>query len=267
MTSYLIIDFNALFHRSRNALKRGGRSFSSPEGFPTTGVFSSLAALFSLTKEHPDHKVVIATEGKNSTASRKTASEGEYKEHRGSSDPDFITELTFTLDALRLLYPVLSLEGLEGDDTIASLVRTLPPEGSAVVYSCDRDLIPLVSNNVDVLLFTTNKKRKLWDLEAVKAEYGGFHGRDLYTLKSLTGDKSDNITGHKGVGLKTAIKLVETGALTPEHGATMSRNLPLILPHLADISLADLEFPESDRNSQQFNTLLESIGIYKVKHR
>lgn len=277
MTKYLIFDFNALFHRSRNALMRTGRKFSSPDGVPTTGVFSSLSTVLSLVKEFPDYKVIVVTEGEGSTASRKEDSGGEYKAHRGPCDKEFTVEITLALQALSYLYPVLSFHGLEGDDTITRLAKSLGQDDEAIIYSCDRDLLPLVNHQVKALLFTTQKKRKLRDLSEVKEAYCGLHGDDLYYVKAMTGDSSDNISGIKGVGLKTAISLYKSeGKMAFEslkftsnklvgNEEVVRNNLKLVLPKFCN------QVPEPQAltwplNSEGFNSFMAQLGIKKVKH-
>lgn len=211
MSKYLLIDFYPLFHRSRRALSQRG-SFTSPSGFPTTGIFSSLRTVFSIEKKWPDHKIVIVTEGKDSTNLRKKLSPG-YKGGR-KNDSNFYVELNKTLEILGNIFPVISREYREADDTIAAIVDKADSEDEFIVWSCDRDLLPLISENVQVNLFSTNKKQKLWGIPEFKEEYDGLEPEALYLVKAFMGDPSDNIPGFKGVGKKTAIKFYREGGVS-----------------------------------------------------
>lgn len=275
MAKYLLIDFNALFHRSRNALLRTGRSFSAPDGTPTTGIFSSISTVLSLGKEFKDHEVIVATEGQGSLEYRRSEGSESYKGSRTSHSTDFYTELNITLDLLSKLFPVIKVPGLEGDDSIANLAALIGEDDEAIIYSCDRDLLPLVSDRVRVLLFTTQKKRKMWDLPSIREEYGGFQGEALYFLKMMTGDASDEIPGIKGLGLKTAIKVLkEVGVERFKKGEyhhlklkgneeMLSANLTQVMP----IYLDNFEFPQRVKQQiDEFNEGLSKLGIKKVEY-
>jgi DNA polymerase-1 len=275
---YLIIDFNALFHRSRNALLRTGRTFTSPNGEPTTGIFSSVRTIFSLLKEYPDHSLVIATEGKNSLAKRRKEDEN-YKASRTGHSDDFYFELNTALELLSHIAPIVQLDEMEGDDAIAALVQSLGDADEALIFSCDRDLLPLVSERVRVLLFTTQKKKKVWDLQSVKEEYGGHSGKALYYLKMMTGDGSDEIPGIKGVGLKTAIKILnEVGLDSFERGeynhpkligecGMLNRNRTLVFPHIVHVmTISSITVPLNLSSIEELNRGLEYLGIKKVKY-
>ena len=90
---------------------------------------------------------------------------------------------------------------MKSDDLIAELCSAFPRNEDIVVKTKDRDLYQLLEHpNVRIHNFT-----KFITVEDFESEYG-IEPKQFLDLKSLAGDKSDNIPGIKGVGPKTAAK-------------------------------------------------------------
>ena len=98
---------------------------------------------------------------------------------------------------------ILAPENIEADDAIAYISKQLLTESKVFIMSSDKDFIQLVDDRIAVWSPT---KKKLYFKEDVVEDYKlPAHNYLLY--RTLTGDKSDNIPGVKGIGLKTLIKL------------------------------------------------------------
>ena len=96
---------------------------------------------------------------------------------------------------------ILSLDGTEADDVIAYLTMTIFKK-DVTIMSTDKDFLHLVSDRVNVWSPT---KSKLYNTKEVKDEYGVIP-QNLLTWRVLDGDKSDNIVGIRGAGLKSVKK-------------------------------------------------------------
>jgi DNA polymerase-1 len=142
----------------------------------------------------------------------------EYKATRQKAPEDLHAQVPLVEETLRALgVPVLQAEGYEADDIIATLVSRCREEGRpCYILSADKDLLQLVGEGVwELRPSKTASDGKgagglPYDLigpDEVKAEWGVAPGRVL-DLLSLTGDTSDNVPGVKGVGEKTAVKLM-----------------------------------------------------------
>jgi len=94
--------------------------------------------------------------------------------------------------------------GYEADDMIASYA--IRADGRIIIVSSDSDFFPLINDNI-VVLHYRGKKSIIFDPEMVEARFG-LHPSSFLEFKALTGDKSDNIRGIKGVGPKTALKIL-----------------------------------------------------------
>ena len=97
---------------------------------------------------------------------------------------------------------LISIDGIEADDTIAYISQQLLPKSDIFIMSTDKDFLQLVDDRVKVWSPT---KKKLYTTNEVFEEYG-IHSKNMLTYRILDGDKSDNIAGIKGAGLKSIKK-------------------------------------------------------------
>ena len=202
----LILDGNALFHRSRNALKRGGSELTTSWGQPVSGTYGVLNTLFSiLEKEDYDAVLPVFDAGGNF---RKKESET-YKADRGPTDDSFKADITLLREEILfyLGFNPVAISGYEADDIIASVAKAAVGFSSIDILTCDRDLLACVSNRVNVILFNSAKKVERIDIDGVLRIYGVYPSEVRY-LKALSGDASDNIAGIPQIGDKTAAKIV-----------------------------------------------------------
>jgi DNA polymerase-1 len=202
----LIIDTNALFHRSRNALKRGAGELTTSWGQPVTGTYGVLSTIFSiLEKENYDAVLPIYDAGGNF---RKKESE-EYKANRGPADDSFKADFSLLRDDIffYLGFNPVGIKGYEADDVIASVAKNAVAFSSVDILTCDRDLLACVSNRVNVILFNSAKKVRRCGIDDVLDIYGVYPAEVRY-LKALSGDASDNVAGIPRIGDKTAAKIV-----------------------------------------------------------
>jgi DNA polymerase-1 len=202
----LIIDTNALFHRSRSALKRGAGELTTSWGQPVTGTYGVLSTVFSiLEKENYDAVLPIYDAGGNF---RKKESE-EYKANRGPADDSFKADFSLLRDDIffYLGFNPVGIKGYEADDIIASVAKNAVAFSSVDILTCDRDLLACVSNRVNVILFNSAKKVRRCGIDDVLDIYGVYPAEVRY-LKALSGDASDNVAGIPRIGDKTAAKIV-----------------------------------------------------------
>ena len=202
----LIIDGNALFHRSRNALKRGAGELETSWGQPITGTYGVLSTLFSIIeKEGYDAVLPVFDAGGNF---RKKESET-YKADRGPTDDSFKADITLLREEILfyLGFNPVAISGFEADDVIASVAKKSVGFSSVDILTCDRDLLACVSNRVNVILFNSAKKVERIDIDGVLRIYGVYPSEVRY-LKALSGDASDNIAGIPRIGDKTAAKII-----------------------------------------------------------
>lgn len=132
-------------------------------------------------------------------------------------------------------------QGCEADDLIYSSARMLNPDYRKIIVSSDQDLLQCV--RYDTIILQPIKSIEItWD---GFEEIIGVRSQDYLTYKCLIGDTSDNIPGCRGIGDKTAVKLIE------QYGASPS-NL---------INVANGDNPEAESMALGVASKLSAFGI------
>ncbi|MCQ2592163.1 MAG: DNA polymerase I [Treponema sp.] len=134
----------------------------------------------------------------------------EYKATRNKTPDDLHAQIPWICDILKALgVPVLQCDGYEADDIIATVAELCEKEGRPCkILSGDKDLMQLVTENTQILKPEPGANTwKITGIDGVKAEWG-VEPSQLLDLLSLYGDSADNIPGVKGIGVKTASKLL-----------------------------------------------------------
>ena len=239
MKKLLLIDHHALLHRSRSALLRSGRRYTTAEGIPTTGVFGYLNCLLSIVKEQqPTHVIVCFDAGGNN----RKEEDSDYKSTRKPLEPDFLAENRILLN--EALYALgiesVGLRGYEADDLL-STYSTVAQFGierfdEVVIATVDQDMLQAVTSVTKVLLWNSTKKQQLMDIDAV-VEKWGCYPEDIAYVKALSGDASDNIKGIPGIGKKTAIKICSEARWFPDEIHKHPKVNPFVQQVLSNLDL------------------------------
>ncbi|HWR12304.1 MAG TPA: DNA polymerase I [Rectinemataceae bacterium] len=203
--SLYILDVYAIVYRSYFAfLSRPLRNSSGRNVSAVYGFFRFLFSLFDQRK--PDaFAAVFDSKGKTFRHEMYDA----YKATRQKTPEDLIDQVPMVEEILAALkVPMLRAEGYEADDVIATIAKwSRREERDCYVVSGDKDLLQLVGGSVKALRPQEGFGFKELDSAEVEVEWGVGPDRILDYL-SLTGDASDNIPGVRGIGDKTALKLL-----------------------------------------------------------
>jgi DNA polymerase-1 len=135
----------------------------------------------------------------------------EYKATRQKTPEDLHAQVPWIEEVLTALkIPVLRVDGFEADDIVATVAAKCAAEKrNCRILSGDKDLMQLVTSSCEVMKpDKTNGGWLIADIDGVKEEWG-ITPEKMLDLLSLTGDAADNIPGVKGVGDKTALKLLD----------------------------------------------------------
>lgn len=200
-----LLDVYAIVYRAYFAfLSRPLRNASGKNVSAVYGFFKFLFGLFDLRKPEA-FAAVFDSKGKTFRHEMYDA----YKATRQKTPDDLIAQVPMVEEILTTLgVPLLRAEGYEADDVIATLATWSRREGrECYVISGDKDLLQLVGGSVKALRPQEGFSfRELGEAEVVE-EWGVGPDRILDYL-SLTGDASDNVPGVRGIGDKTALKLL-----------------------------------------------------------
>ena len=247
MKDLLLIDVNAVFHRSRSALTRTMGEMVTSGGIPVTGTFGTLNTIFSVI-EKGEYDCVIPCFDAGGNFRKKL--DETYKGNREKSSLAHYADMSLLVEEVlpTLGFSPVGVKGWEADDVIATISRNSPAYREVHILSVDADLLQLVGNRVKVILFNSVKKTKVYDIDGVVDKFGVYPAEVKY-FKALCGDSSDNVAGIKGIGPKTAVKIIEEcrpTEINPEFsGADRICLHPKVAPHagtfLGNLRLTTLE--------------------------
>ena len=190
------------------------------DGDHVAGVTGFLRSIGYAIRQTQPTRVVVVFDGKNGSQNRKKLY-SEYKAGRDKSQlrvnrqyADMMNEedekesmkrqYVWLMEMMHEL-PITTMiyDGVEADDIMAYIPTQILKEGEqAVVMSTDKDFLQLVDDNTIVWSPT---KKKIYNRKSVFEEFG-LDSKNILIYRVLDGDKSDNIPGVYGCGIKTLIK-------------------------------------------------------------
>lgn len=206
MKKIILVDGNNLLFRSYYATSYSGVIMKNSKGFPTNGLYGFINMMNKIIDEEKPNYILVAFD------KGKTFRHEKYSEYKaGRREMPEELKLQFpkakeVLDAMGIKH--FEIDNYEADDIIGTLAKTVDMEDEfiATIISSDKDLLQLISKEVEVKLLKT-KGFIRFDEKNFKDTYGTtpIH---MIDLKALMGDASDHIQGVKGIGEKTAINLL-----------------------------------------------------------
>lgn len=207
MKKVILVDGNNLMFRSYYATAYTGNIMKNSKGFPTNALYGFTSMINKIIEEEkPEYMAVAFDIGKNFRHEKYD----HYKEGRRETPEDLKVQMPYArkiLEAMGIKH--YEVENFEADDIIGTIASMADkdPEFDATIVSSDRDLLQLISDVVDVKLLK-QKGFIRYNRETFKDDYG-IEPIRIIDLKALSGDASDNVPGVKGIGEKTALKLLQ----------------------------------------------------------
>ena len=185
-----------------------------------------------------------------------------YKEGRPEQPEDFTEDVENLKELLAgFKLPILTAPGFEADDVIGTLALKAEKEGYDVrILSGDQDLFQLIDDNEHIKVLhlgstfgRTNGLAKEFGIQEVEEKLG-IKPNQVVDYKALCGDTSDNIPGVKGIGKKTAVKLLaEHQNLEGVYGA---------LPNMKGAVQKKLETGKDDADKSKYlATIVTNIDL------
>ena len=238
----VIIDGSSLLYRAFYALPP-----LSKNGVYTNAVFGFLRMLLSIYRTLDPEYMAVSFDKSRETFRTKMYSG--YKATRKPAPDELVPQFALIKEVLRVMgVAVYEPEGYEGDDVLGTLSRRYEDSLSVYIVTGDRDALQLSDEHVTVLL--TRKGISQMDAmtpEAVMEKYQ-ITPSQVIDMKALMGDASDNIPGVRGVGEKTALKLI-----------TRYKTLDGIYDHLDEIKGALHKKLEADKEAAYLSYDLATI--------
>jgi 5'-3' exonuclease len=203
----LIVDGMALLFRSFFATSVYGQFMINSKGIPTnavTGLLKHLIAAIDYAK--PSH--VICCWDMGSKTYRNELFDG-YKANRPEAPVELIPQFDLAKEVVAALdIPNIGIQGYEADDCIGTLAKKFENEMKISILTGDRDILQLLNDDVNVLIFQKGIGNYKHYTKQLFIEEFEIEPHMLIDVKALMGDSSDNYPGVKGIGEKTAYKLI-----------------------------------------------------------
>ena len=243
MEKLVLIDGNSLLNRAFYATP----VFTTKDGLPTNGVFGFVKLLLKIISDKKPTHFAVAFDLHAPTFRHKVYAD--YKAGRKPMPEDLAKQFPVLKDVLRAMgICICEKEGYEADDVIGTLAKKF--QIPTYIYTGDRDAYQLVDGTTNVC-FTRKGVSDILELssENFKDEIG-LTPSQIIDLKSLMGDKSDNIPGVAGVGEKSAHTLIEKYT-----------DLDGIYAHLDEITGALNKKLTEGKESAYFSRMLATIDV------
>lgn len=206
--NFLLIDGHALAYRYFFALERTGMKTS--ENQPTWAVFGFFKAIFDLLQNNTIKPDAIAVAFDVSRHTYRTEMYSEYKAQRESMPDTMKSQLQLIVEGLQALnIPIYTKEGYEADDVIGTIAtKAKQKQHKTYILTGDRDSFQLVDREGFIKVIMPSKGELIeYDWYKVYDKMG-VYPYQIVDFKGLSGDTSDNIPGIRGIGEKTACKLL-----------------------------------------------------------
>ncbi|PTK89204.1 5'-3' exonuclease, partial [Staphylococcus gallinarum] len=204
----LLIDGMALLFRHFYATSLHNQFMRTSTGMPTNGVQGFVRHVFTAINEiDPSHVAVCWDMGK--ATFRNEMYDG-YKQNRPAPPEELIPQFDFVKEVSNQFgFVNIGVQNYEADDVIGTLAQAYSDEHQIYVITGDRDILQCINPNVEIWL--TKKGFNIYNrytLDRFQSEYG-LDPKQLIDVKAFMGDTADGYPGVKGIGEKTAIKLIQ----------------------------------------------------------
>ena len=248
MEKIILVDGNNLLFRSYYATAYTGNFMKNSKGFPTNALFGFTNMMNKIIEEEkPTYIMVAFDKGKTFRHNKYDF----YKQGRIETPNELKLQFPKAkelLNAMGIKY--YEIDNYEADDIIGTFAEycNKDPNFIGTIISSDKDLLQLISNDIDIKLLK-QKDYLRYNEDIFSKEYG-IKPINIIDLKALMGDASDNIPGVKGIGEKTALKLLQE-----------YKTLDGIYEHIDEIKGKTKEKLEQDKDNAYMS--YEIATIYK----
>jgi DNA polymerase-1 len=200
----VIIDGNSLVNRAFYALPK----LTNSQGLYTNAILGFTKMLQKIIENYNPDYLVVAFDVRAPTFRHK-----QYDDYKGTRK-GMPEELAMQMPVLKELLDAfgisrVELAGFEADDLLGTITHLASKENiDSLIVSGDKDTLQLVNENIKVAITKKGiSDVKLFEREDVFEELG-VYPENVIDYKGLAGDTSDNIPGVRGIGAKTAVKLI-----------------------------------------------------------
>lgn len=207
MKKVVLVDGNNLLFRSYYATAYSGNFMKNSKGFPTNALYGFINMINKIiNEEKPEYMLVAFDKGKTFRHDKYE----DYKAGRIEMPNELKQQFPVAKEILTNLgIKWFEIENYEADDIVGTLAKMIDESDDykGLIVSSDKDLLQLITDRVVMKMLKT-KDYVMMTKETFFETYG-LTPEKMIDIKALQGDSSDNIPGVKGIGEKTALKLLQ----------------------------------------------------------
>ncbi|MBS4173217.1 5'-3' exonuclease H3TH domain-containing protein [Bacillus sp. FJAT-49736] len=278
----LLVDGMALLFRAFYATSVTGQFMINTKGIPTNAVQGFMRHFLTALEEmEPSHAIVCWDMGSKTFRSEKFDG---YKANREAPPIELIPQFDLVKEVVAAFdVPNVGVIGYEADDCIGTIAKSVQNDIKVSILTGDKDLLQLVDHQIDVNIIQKGfGNYKTFSNEIFYEEYG-ITPRQFIDVKALMGDTSDGYPGVKGIGEKTALKLIQQfetipvllenlHQLTPSQRKKIEEDLAML--HMSrelaeikcDVPLTfSLEEAELNTISPQFLSFIDDLELRSIR--
>ncbi|MDR2666268.1 MAG: DNA polymerase I [Endomicrobium sp.] len=202
MKRFFVIDGNAYIHRAYHALP----SLFTSSGQQINAVYGFMRLLFKIKNNFTPDYIVVCFDYPSKNFRYEIFED--YKANRNSLDEALISQMPIAKEAVEALAMAkIEIKGYEADDLIATVVENNKKINmQTVIVTADKDISQLAEEQS--VLIWNDSKNIMYDAKKIEEMYGVMP-KQLVDVFALMGDVVDNVPGIRGIGEKTAVKLVK----------------------------------------------------------
>jgi 5'-3' exonuclease len=204
----MIVDGMALLFRSFFATSVNNYFMINSKGIPTNALYGFVKHFFSAKDYFNPTHIICCWDMEGQTHRSKIFPE--YKANRAEAPLELLPQFSLVKDLVSSLgIPNIGIKGYEADDCIGTIVKEMSNETKITIVTGDKDLLQLINDNTSVAILKKGiGNYGLFSMDTFIEEYGILPSQ-FSDVKALMGDASDNYNGIKGIGEKTALKLIK----------------------------------------------------------
>lgn len=269
----VLVDGNSTIYRAYFAI----RGLSTSKGFPTNAIYGFVQTINKIEKEFKPNSISVAFD-----IAKKTFRNEIYKDYKAQRPPmpeDLVIQIPKIKEFLKLKgIPIWEFENYEADDLIATVAKEFSKKDKVLIVSSDKDLFQLIDENI--MIYQARKDKIMGEKET--EEKFGVLPSQIVDFLALMGDSSDNVPGVKGIGEKTAAKLLKEfktieniyeniDKITPaslkdkliagKEDAFLSKNLVILK---CDLKIQNLELNLKEEKKEELKNFYRELEFYSL---
>ncbi|WP_025026574.1 5'-3' exonuclease [Caldalkalibacillus mannanilyticus] len=206
--SVMLVDGMALLFRAYYASSYTGYIMKTSTGIPTNAVHGFVKYFWDAVQTfQPSHVVCVWDMGAHTF---RTELYDQYKANRVAPPEELVPQFDLVKEVVDSFgVPNIGVHGYEADDCIGTLAHCYSQEMNVQILTGDHDSLQLLTDRINVIIMKKGMSNYAVYTPQLFLEEKGITPQQFIDLKGLMGDTSDNYPGVRGIGEKTALKLIQ----------------------------------------------------------